>query len=141
MEAFLPEPMCLAFSTNYKYIYIYKTRETMLEVTLLPFYLLLLKAINFNSNKETQGITRDQLCITLSPTLEHCHCIIQYIQFYLPLSIFSSTGLITFYFSVAIAARHSDSQTKKSALSSLQISPGSPNFISRYIPKGHLNFH
>lgn len=89
----------------------------MLEVTLLPFYLLLLKAINFNSNKETQGIAKDQLCINLPLPLEHCCCIIKHIQFYPALSIFSSTSLITFHFSVAIAdslpESHSDSLTKK----------------------------
>lgn len=75
----------------------------MLEATLLPFYPLLLKAINFNSNKETQGIAWDLVWMNLPPTLDKCCCIIRYIQFYLPLSIFSSSSLITLHFSVAIA--------------------------------------
>lgn len=86
----------------------------MHEVTLLPFYLLLLKVINFNSN-EAQGITTDQLHMNLPPTLEHC--ITKYTQFYLSLSIFSSTSLITFHFAVAIADSlpdsHSDSHMNK----------------------------
>lgn len=31
------------------------TREMMLKVPVLPFYLVLLKAVNFNSNKATWG--------------------------------------------------------------------------------------
>lgn len=39
------------------------TREMMLRVTVLPFYLVLLKAVKINSSETRGGIVRDQFCI------------------------------------------------------------------------------
>lgn len=143
MEAFLPEPMQFFFNKLQQEINI--TRETMLEVTVLLSYLLLLKAINFNSNKKHGGQIGISSKLTDIRVLHHQI----YLVLLIPQYLFPSISLITFHlwqllcqnpYQTAVPI-HTWIKKISSFIAFLQISPGSPNSVPKHIPKGQLNFY